>query len=232
MSRCPSSTEIEDSTKTTVNNETDGSNKSGREPSVAISKSRSLWFLGLYMLFVMLFIAFFFIMAFKYPLKPELYLTRLYIPAFDKSAPDSPADKNSSHVWFKFVNRNKMISATYDMFSVTIQYYVPNSNTSRYVGNLTTPADVYQDKGKPVMVDLWTPIPGISSLRQHMNEELPEIPFLVYLDFKMRFHCKEVGNNKHRFLMSTIVWVSLEYGCTPDKPVQMFEGFGGEIWKA
>lgn len=231
MSRRPLSTEIEagveygSTTNIPVNNESDASNNSGRKPSVDISKERKVWFAALYFCFVIIFLAFFFVMALRYPLKPELYLTSFYIPALDKINPNITADKNFTYLSFKFVNRNKMISATYDLFNITIQYYLPNSTTRIDFGNSTTQVLLYQDNGKPLMVDNWTPISGMSGLRQQLKKELTETLFLVNLDFSMRFHCKEVGNHKHRFLMSTNIWISWGENHGIYGTAQMFEDY-------
>lgn len=161
-------------------NEYEAQNGSVNNQRVPLPRKRKACFFLSYFSFLILYLAFLLVTAFTYPLKPVCNISHI-IPL------DGAKTENESfNLVLEFINRNPLISVSYDSFLNISVYYISSSNVS-YFAETTAPGFDQQNL-KQTEVTVHIPAPESSQLSEMQNTSNP-IGLLVNLDFIVGFRC-------------------------------------------
>ncbi|KAJ9544797.1 hypothetical protein OSB04_024504 [Centaurea solstitialis] len=158
---------------------------------VPLPKKRKLCFYIFYSIFVILYVVFFLLIAYAYPLKPVCTMEDLKLPGYNKTASANMSEEMKKSVYVNFTcnNRNRLISASYDQLSIVIYYYLPEDLESYYLLASIMAPGFYLNKLKQKIVKVHMPAPGLPSLLK-LGKPLTEVGFRVNLEFGVRFGCR------------------------------------------
>ncbi|PWA79088.1 hypothetical protein CTI12_AA209690 [Artemisia annua] len=165
---------------------------------VPLPKKRKVCFFYSYSTFLILYLLFFLVTAFTYPLKPVCHIDYLYLPVVQNKEKTYVADLSLK---FHFINRNKLIPISYDSLNITIYYLPSGPNEIIYFANSIAPG-FNQSTGNSNWRAIDVPAPALSSLLQLRGT------LRVNLEFDARFHCRFLCKHIRSFFMTADIQVS------------------------
>ncbi|KAD6120295.1 hypothetical protein E3N88_11566 [Mikania micrantha] len=115
---------------------------------------------------------------------------------------------NSINVTFNFINRNLLISYSYDNFiHITISYY--SRETKKTMSFVSTTTQGFRQKHRNrTKVEAHLLVPDLPSLLSKMKKESSSL-FLVKLSFNVRCNCKVRCTRKEPLVMNPHIWLNI-----------------------
>ncbi|KAI3505123.1 hypothetical protein L1887_27038 [Cichorium endivia] len=163
-------------------------------------KSKACFFLS-YSSFLISYLVFLLVTANTYPLKPVCNIKDSDILELLNS---TEKVKDIYYLVLKFINRNPLISISYDgVLNITIDY-VTSGNEYINFANTTAPG-FYQRKQNQTDVTVYIPAPGFPQLSQ-MQKNGSGV-FQVNLEFNVSFRCKVPCKKKRRLMTLEIPYL-------------------------
>ncbi|KAL4557767.1 hypothetical protein LXL04_035955 [Taraxacum kok-saghyz] len=168
-------------------------NRSVTNQRVPLPRKRKACFYLSYFTFLILYLAFVLLTAYTYPLKPVCGFQDSDLDDFHNVSLINSTEKvkDSFYLIYKFINRNPLISVSYDDFlNITIKYY-SDSHEKLYITNTTAPG-FHQHPLNDTEVTLHVPAPELSQMKN------TSVAFIVVsLHTKGSFHCRAACKKKY-----------------------------------
>ncbi|KAD6120291.1 hypothetical protein R6Q59_026327 [Mikania micrantha] len=173
---------------------------------IPLPTRRKRWFFLSYSIFLVLYLVFVLVLAYTYPIKPACVIKHFKLPALDNKSPNITQQTNNSvYVAINFINRNPLISYSYDgLIDIAIDYY-PLADPKPVSFVSTTTQGFYQHHRNRTKVEVHVVVPDLPRLLLKMKKESFSF-FLVNLVFNVRFNCKVSCTRKEPLLMNPAIW--------------------------